>query len=142
MSHLRKKVNVERFNSFPVKCSSTIVMVSATRLLACHKTRRHKDTRRSHANRIFTLPDKMRLFFAIEIIPGKSVHVVSQPCSSAYCTSVHPRKKKDKKSYYNKNGSQLPCITYRAEGLLITHSPSEHVFVPAEMNCLLGCSLK
>lgn len=36
-----------------------------TRLLACHETRWHKDTQRSHANRILTLPDKMRLFLLL-----------------------------------------------------------------------------
>lgn len=49
-----------------------------TRLLARHEMWWHKDTRRSHANRILTLPDKMRLFLlllpffypTVEIIPG------------------------------------------------------------------------
>lgn len=69
---------------------------------ACHKTLRHKDARHSHANRIFTLPDKMRLFFAIEIIPGKRSCCVSAPLKR---TSVHPRKKKK-----NHNIIRVNCL--------------------------------
>lgn len=71
------------------------------RLLACHETRRHKDTRRSHANRILTLPDKMRLFFSsflfffFSFSPLRlfqaSFTVASQSCMRrSYCSCVHP----------------------------------------------------
>lgn len=73
-----------------------------TRLLACHETRWHKDTRHSHANRILTLPDKMRLFLlllpffysTVKIIPGALCFATaSRDCCSrhSHCTSVHPR---------------------------------------------------
>ena len=99
---------------------------------ACHDTLRHKDARHSHANRIFTLPDKMRLFSAIEIIPGERSCCVSAVLKSIlhFCTSK--KKKQREKSRYNKKGSQLPVFTYRAEGLLIIHiihfSSPERVF--------------
>lgn len=89
----------------------------------------HKDTRRSHANRILTLPDKMRLF----LLPFFYYFLshcwdysrraflccsVSHCCSRhSYCTSVHPRQ--IGRNEYDKNGNQLPCITCRAEGCFI-----------------------
>lgn len=80
-----------------MKCSSEIVMVSATALHArLPPAIRHKDTRHSHANRISTLPDKMRLFFAIEIIPGERSCCVSAPLKRIlhFCTSKKKKKKK------------------------------------------------
>lgn len=57
---------------------------------------RHEDTRHSHANRIFTLSDKMRLFFAIQIIPGKRSCSVSALLRHILhrCTSKEGEKKK------------------------------------------------
>lgn len=152
MSHLWKKVNVACFNSCPMKCSSSDCYGSSdsllhARLTACHETLRHKDARHSHANRISTLSDKMRLFSAIEIIPGERSCCVSAVLKSIlhFCTSK--KKKKKENARYNRKGSQLPVFTYRAEGLLIIHiihSPPPWMCfsVRGDMNCLLGCSLK
>lgn len=113
MSHLWKKVNVACFNSCPMKCSSSDCYGSSDSLLharlpACHETLRHKDARHSHANRISTLSDKMRLFSAIEIIPGERSCCVSAVLKSIlhFCTS----KKKKRKKIHDIIGREVNCL--------------------------------
>lgn len=91
-----KKVNVACFNSFPMKCSSTIVTVSATALHArLLPAIRHSGTK-THATAMQTgflhSQTKWDYFLPLRLFQV-SIHVMSQPCSSAYCTSVHPGEK-------------------------------------------------
>lgn len=97
----KKKVNVARFNLVPSEtfqrdCYGFSDRLHA-RLLACHKTRRHKDTRHSHAKGIFTLPDKMRLFFCHSDYSSRAFVLCLSPTQAhialLYC--IHPRKIKN-----------------------------------------------
>lgn len=63
-----EKVNLECLNSFLAKCSSKRLRWFQRQ----HERNDTKTQRHSHANRIFTLSDKMRLFFATQIIPGNA----------------------------------------------------------------------
>lgn len=56
------------------------------RLHACHKIRRHKDTRHIRANRIFTVPDKMRFVFLALRLFQTSVSALIE-CILHFCTS-------------------------------------------------------
>lgn len=136
-----KKVNVACFNSFPVKCSSTIVMVSAT---ACTHISlpaiRHSGTK-THATAMQTgfLHSQTKWDYFCHWNYSRQAFMLCLSPAQAHIALLYIQGKK-KKSNYNKNRSQLPAFTYRAEGSLIIHiihSFTERVFMQGEINCLL-----